>query len=385
MPIPGASHINHMPAHIWSRIGRWGDAVQASLRAWQSDQNAAKGTGFMTYPAHDLHMLTFAASMDGQRGVAMQAGARDSHASPVTRCCCRWRWCDSASSTKWPRSVNVRRTTFPPACGISPQGMRRFAAAIAAPRAAALERLEQTARSSKAAFRIHPAKTLLGTLAAILEGEIHRAAANAAAMIEAFERAVSLQDRLLVDDPEPLPLAARHWLGAALLDQAPLRGRGARLPGGFGAPPAQRVGTDRTASGAEGTGKADERRGRRSPVELGARGCHGSALRASERELDIDATAAAFRLKAEASILPSVASGFSRKDVRGAEFRDAMTKPSRRRAIVHLASAAAAIRRPSPPPAVRVPGLDHRSAWERPADAGPAALRWRYSIAPSNS
>ena len=66
--IPGASHINHMPAHVWTRIGRWGDAVQASLRAWQSDQNAARGTGFMTYPAHDLHMLTFAASMDGQRG-----------------------------------------------------------------------------------------------------------------------------------------------------------------------------------------------------------------------------------------------------------------------------------------------------------------------------
>ena len=56
-------------------------------------------------------------------------------------------------------------------------------------------------------------------MAAILEGEIHRAATNAAATIEAFERAVSLQDRLLVDDPEPLPLAARHWLGAALMDQ----------------------------------------------------------------------------------------------------------------------------------------------------------------------
>ena len=27
----------------------------------------------MTYPAHDLHMLAFAASMDGQRGVAVQA------------------------------------------------------------------------------------------------------------------------------------------------------------------------------------------------------------------------------------------------------------------------------------------------------------------------
>ncbi|HEU4893952.1 MAG TPA: hypothetical protein VFT47_20495, partial [Vicinamibacterales bacterium] len=25
--IPGASHINHMPAHVWTRVGRWGDAV----------------------------------------------------------------------------------------------------------------------------------------------------------------------------------------------------------------------------------------------------------------------------------------------------------------------------------------------------------------------
>ena len=29
---------------------------------------------------------------------------------------------------------------------------------------------------------------------------------------------MSLQDSLIVDDPEPLPFAARHWLGAALLE-----------------------------------------------------------------------------------------------------------------------------------------------------------------------
>jgi tetratricopeptide (TPR) repeat protein len=85
--------------------------------------------------------------------------------------------------------------------------------------AAALDRLQQTARTSKAAFRIHPAKSLLGTLAAILEGENQHAAGNAAGETAAFEAAVRLQDSLLVDDPEPLPLVARHWLGAALVDQ----------------------------------------------------------------------------------------------------------------------------------------------------------------------
>src|SRR5687768_4509248 len=216
--IPGASHINHMPAHVWTRIGRWGDAVQASLRAWQSDQNAARGTGFMTYPAHDLHMLAFAASMDGQRGVAVQAArgfARLTSDSMLL----------SLVLVRFGQFDEVATLGERPANDIS-AGLWDFAQGYAALRrgdrsaaAAALERLEQAARSSKAAFRIHPARTLLGTVAAILEGEIHRAATNAGAMIEAFERAVSLQDRLLIDDPEPLPLAARHWLGAALMDQ----------------------------------------------------------------------------------------------------------------------------------------------------------------------
>ena len=62
-----------MPAHTWTRVGRWGDAVRASLQAWQSDQKAAKGEGFLTYPVHDLQMLVYAASMDGQSAAAISA------------------------------------------------------------------------------------------------------------------------------------------------------------------------------------------------------------------------------------------------------------------------------------------------------------------------
>ncbi len=72
--IPGASHINHMPSHTWNEIGRWGDAVRANIQAWHSDLKAEVGEGFAIYPSHNLHMLLFAASMDGQGAVAMQAG-----------------------------------------------------------------------------------------------------------------------------------------------------------------------------------------------------------------------------------------------------------------------------------------------------------------------
>src|SRR5262249_60923053 len=36
--------------------------------------------------------------------------------------------------------------------------------------------------------------------------------------IAPFARAVAMDDALVIDDPEPLPFAARHWLGAALIE-----------------------------------------------------------------------------------------------------------------------------------------------------------------------
>ena len=38
------------------------------------------------------------------------------------------------------------------------------------------------------------------------------------AALEAFRQAVFLEDALDYDEPEPLPFAARHWLGQMLLD-----------------------------------------------------------------------------------------------------------------------------------------------------------------------
>ncbi|MDE0731259.1 MAG: hypothetical protein OSB36_10070, partial [Longimicrobiales bacterium] len=71
--IPGASHIQHMPSHTFNRIGRWGDAVRGNTEAWHSDLKAEYGDGFAIYPSHNLHMLLFAASNDGQGAAAIQA------------------------------------------------------------------------------------------------------------------------------------------------------------------------------------------------------------------------------------------------------------------------------------------------------------------------
>src|SRR5262249_59020382 len=72
--MPAASHLNHMPSHTWARMGRWGDAVDASVRAWESDRKSPSGETIATYPAHDLQMLVLAACMDGQAALAIRAG-----------------------------------------------------------------------------------------------------------------------------------------------------------------------------------------------------------------------------------------------------------------------------------------------------------------------
>jgi hypothetical protein len=80
------------------------------------------------------------------------------------------------------------------------------------------EPLRRAAASSRTTFRVHPASSLLGVVSGILDGELARAAGDSAAGIAALTRAVTLQDGLLIDDPAPFPFAARHWLGAALID-----------------------------------------------------------------------------------------------------------------------------------------------------------------------
>ena len=220
--IPGASHINHMPSHTWNEVGRWSDGVRANLMAWHSDQKAEIGEGFDIYPTHNLHMLLFAASMDGQGAIAIQAGkdyaklTGDSmfHALTLLRFG-RFDEVLELASTGEPGSNEISGGIWDFAQGYAHlrNGDTDFARVY-------LDRVLATAQTSDARMRFHDAKHLLGVVGGILEGEIHRKAGEIGAAIAAFEHAVEREDKLMYDEPEPLPFAARHWLGAVLLETA---------------------------------------------------------------------------------------------------------------------------------------------------------------------
>jgi tetratricopeptide (TPR) repeat protein len=219
LAIPGASHINHMPSHTYNRVGRWGDAVRANIHAWHSDQRAEHGEGFAIYPGHNLHMLAFAAAMDGQGAIAMQAGRDYARIAPggaflPALAYIRFgRWGDVLALVDAPPQP-VTRGFWAFARGYA--HLRQGAADSAGVYAAAVDSLATAAPA--ATFRFNTARLLLGALGGILRAELHRAAGRLPEAIADLERAVALEDSLTYDEPEPLPFSARHWLGAALLE-----------------------------------------------------------------------------------------------------------------------------------------------------------------------
>ncbi|HSL70384.1 MAG TPA: hypothetical protein VK864_09090 [Longimicrobiales bacterium] len=218
--IPGASHINHMPSHTFNRVGRWGDAVRANLEAWHSDLRAEYGEGFAIYPSHNLHMLLFSASYDGQGAIAIQA-AKDY--SKIDRNGSAYR---VLTLLRFGRFDEVLELHDPPPNPIF-RGLWEFGRGYAHLRngredsaRAYLERVERSARDTPDSlqFRGHTAASLLGITGGILRAELMRYENRAADAVAILEHAIELEDRLRYDEPEPLNFSARHWLGALLLE-----------------------------------------------------------------------------------------------------------------------------------------------------------------------
>ncbi len=226
--VPGASHLNHMPSHTYNRVGRWHDAVRANLTAWHSDQAALVNEGFAIYPSHNLHMLLYAASYGAEGAIADQA-ARDyaavvrdtSVAGPS-----RGSFYQALVLVRFGRFTEVLDVPGPAGNAIQ-RGLGLFARGYAHLKLnhadsaeATLQLVDSLARTTpdSIAFRGHTARKLLGIAGGILRAELMQSRGATDSAIAALEATVALEDSLTYDEPEPLPFAARHWLGAHLLE-----------------------------------------------------------------------------------------------------------------------------------------------------------------------
>jgi hypothetical protein len=215
--IPGASHIQHMPSHTYNRIGRWADAVRANTDAWHSDIKAEYGDGFAIYPSHNLHMLLFAASNDGQGSVAIQAARDYSELMEGAN------FYEALTMIRFGRFKDVIALENPPE-GTVFRGLWDFGKGYAHLRLDDegtarwyLNRIRKAiADDPDDAFRGHSADQLLNVVAAILEGEILRANGDVEGAIRVLREGGEIEDGLRYDEPEPLNFSVHTWLGDAL-------------------------------------------------------------------------------------------------------------------------------------------------------------------------
>lgn len=232
--MPGAGHIVHMPGHIYLRVGRYADAVEANQHAVHADETYIADLGPINiytsaYYPHNYHFMNFAATMAGMSGIAIESAAKlPEKISP-----------DVAEGVGWiqlavatPQLTNVTFGRWdevlalpaPPEKLVISTMLHHYARGVAH---AALGSPDE-ARASRDSMRTAGAEVL--SIPALLDmepipqiaehalaGEIELRAGNAEGAVEQFLAAREIEDEMVYLEPPLWYYPIRWSLGEALL------------------------------------------------------------------------------------------------------------------------------------------------------------------------
>lgn len=237
--MPGAGHLVHMPSHIWYRLGRWRESLDANMRAAAADENLLQTGGASLlysqgYFAHNVHFIMASALMGGDGDSAVRAAQK--LASLVSERAMRevpWTQPIAAAPyTAHARFVSPQAVLALPA----PDGAFPFVRATwHYARGVALARLGQAeeARAEAAAIRELartpeiaalgkagvPGPDVLAIADRVIEARIAQAAGDHARAASLFAEAAATQDRLPYMEPPFWYYPVHQSLGASLLQQ----------------------------------------------------------------------------------------------------------------------------------------------------------------------
>jgi tetratricopeptide (TPR) repeat protein len=235
---PGLGHLVHMPSHIDIRRGRWQEATEANDRAIAADRAYAKRSprqGFYRlYMAHNHHMLSFAAMMQGQSDRALKAAREMIAAVPAEWVKVKENAAIADGFLAAPLEVLMRFGRWdellkePAPAGDFPisTALRLSArgVALAAQGKTAEARAEQKAFREavkkvpkEATFSNNKASDLLAVGDDLLEGELLLREGKVKEGLVALYAAVKKEDGLRYAEPPDWVIPVRHALGAALL------------------------------------------------------------------------------------------------------------------------------------------------------------------------
>ena len=241
--MPGAGHIVHMPSHIYIRVGRYADAIEANqgaVHAHGMHAEPAPDQGpdefDQGYGSHNYHFLSFAAQMAGNRTLALET-ARELQArvdpemmrAPGLGALQHYLVTPFRVMVRFGMWDEILAEPAPPQDLAYPQGTGRYARGMALARTDRLDEataeLEQLrvllagdALEGVTVWELNSAHALLSIGERVLTGEIEAARGNTEAAVAALAEGVEMETSLTYDEPPPWHLPVRHVLGAVLLD-----------------------------------------------------------------------------------------------------------------------------------------------------------------------
>jgi tetratricopeptide (TPR) repeat protein len=238
--MPGAGHLVHMPGHIYVRVGRYLDAVEANQHAvhadetYIQDQQPLPGMYTIGYYPHNYDFMAFAAMMIGRAGESIEAATRVASllppeliGAPGMDFTQHWSIRPNLVRIRFERWEEILAQPAPPDHLVHSRAMVHYARGRAlsatGDAAGAAEELEQlralAARPELATLKMeyNMSADLLALAERVLTGWTEAAAGRYGPAIEALRDAVRREDALLYGEPPEWTVPARQDLGVVLL------------------------------------------------------------------------------------------------------------------------------------------------------------------------
>ncbi len=229
--MPGEGHMVHMPSHIYIRVGRWNDAVQANHHAIHTDEEFIEdqhpmGVYPLAYYPHNIHFLAFASTMAGRSAQAIKAASTLTskvnleaarqvgllqemlpyHALTLTTF---GKWDEVLAAPLPPEDIRLSYAMAYYARGVAHAAKEEWAEAQAA--------FDTVAATEAATPEGAEGKTALSIAVHALSGEIATRRGDLDAGITHFREAAKIEDGGLYFEPPKWYYPIRHSLGAALV------------------------------------------------------------------------------------------------------------------------------------------------------------------------
>jgi tetratricopeptide (TPR) repeat protein len=234
--MPAAGHLDHMPAHIFQRVGRYEDSAEANRKGVAADlayfAKATPPDTYAMYTAHNDHFLAFSGAMEGRRAETIAAARALRTIMPDSMLLAN-PGSDWVTAALYPALIRFGawdEILAEPAPDRNLKGLTAghlYATGLAL---AAKGRIDD-ARGRLAALQafaggvtpkdgagLNPAGKIVALEILVLRARIASADGKPAEAVALLTDAAAQEDALAYDEPSGWFFPARHPLGAALLD-----------------------------------------------------------------------------------------------------------------------------------------------------------------------